>query len=639
MFSLIIALISIALVAALALATLYYGGDSFNQSAAKAQAAKIVNQQQQLLGATDLFISEKGRIPNGVAELVSTGFLKTAPVAMQGVGSVVAAGDDWVMPAPGEQVVFVLPNPDTEVCQAYNERMMGMDGISPQAHEGYTSQCYGELGSHKVVVGKTSTALADAAGITPAVLATSEYTTAGLPPVENESSWVVVPSSLVSTGGGQSQPPADPAPVDPPPAQPVGSVVALASNTAQNLTFTAGGAAVSGVVTYSNTGDAPVTLTFSGVSAPFSLSATSCTAAASASCSVTVTLDNSTAVGDVPPQTLTATGADSGIVTTQVSASVRGSVAELISSASITVPSQAYGVYDGNTVGSFSLRNAGNEPMTLNIVNLDVPFGYANTCVNVAPGATCAINIYWSWVTATPQTFTSYLTFNGAAAGNRNDLSVTGTLEGSYVSSSASFSLSADYSSSNANRPTQTLTVTNTGNVVGSFSFTPTSSRFKVDSHTCSSVQPGANCTVTISMDTNWYFSGGARDYTSLVVGGASNYLQIYGSGFTYATEAQWENSTTAFDFGTAPLNTPTSLTRVVRNVGNKPWAADGLVYNAPTDLVSNFVANCGTLQPGQACTVTFTYQRKFTRPNWSYSNVYLGANFSNMLTMRGNTP
>ena len=41
MFSLIITIISIALVAALALATIYYGGSAFNKSSATATASKL----------------------------------------------------------------------------------------------------------------------------------------------------------------------------------------------------------------------------------------------------------------------------------------------------------------------------------------------------------------------------------------------------------------------------------------------------------------------------------------------------------------------------------------------------------------------------------------------------------------------
>lgn len=51
MFSLIITIISIALVAALALATLYYGGSAFNKGSAGATAARLINEGQQLNGA------------------------------------------------------------------------------------------------------------------------------------------------------------------------------------------------------------------------------------------------------------------------------------------------------------------------------------------------------------------------------------------------------------------------------------------------------------------------------------------------------------------------------------------------------------------------------------------------------------
>ncbi len=51
MFSLIITIISIALVAALALATIYYGGSAFNRGSADAKAAQYINEGQQLSGA------------------------------------------------------------------------------------------------------------------------------------------------------------------------------------------------------------------------------------------------------------------------------------------------------------------------------------------------------------------------------------------------------------------------------------------------------------------------------------------------------------------------------------------------------------------------------------------------------------
>jgi hypothetical protein len=51
MFSLIITIISIALVTALALATIYYGGSAFRQGGDAAAAAKLINEGQQLSGA------------------------------------------------------------------------------------------------------------------------------------------------------------------------------------------------------------------------------------------------------------------------------------------------------------------------------------------------------------------------------------------------------------------------------------------------------------------------------------------------------------------------------------------------------------------------------------------------------------
>lgn len=54
MFSLIITIISIALVAALALATIYYGGSAFSQGGDAAKASQLINEGQQLQGARTL---------------------------------------------------------------------------------------------------------------------------------------------------------------------------------------------------------------------------------------------------------------------------------------------------------------------------------------------------------------------------------------------------------------------------------------------------------------------------------------------------------------------------------------------------------------------------------------------------------
>lgn len=65
MFSLIITIISIALVAALALATLYYGGSAFNRGSAGAEASRLINEGQQLNGA--VAIAEADAAAGGTA--------------------------------------------------------------------------------------------------------------------------------------------------------------------------------------------------------------------------------------------------------------------------------------------------------------------------------------------------------------------------------------------------------------------------------------------------------------------------------------------------------------------------------------------------------------------------------------------
>ena len=73
MFALIISIIAIALVVALAGATLYYGGDAFTQGNARSTAAALVNQGQQIAGAWTLFEADHGGAsPVALTDLTDT---------------------------------------------------------------------------------------------------------------------------------------------------------------------------------------------------------------------------------------------------------------------------------------------------------------------------------------------------------------------------------------------------------------------------------------------------------------------------------------------------------------------------------------------------------------------------------------
>jgi outer membrane lipoprotein-sorting protein len=68
MFSLIISIIAIALVAALAAASVFYGGNAFKQGTAKADVSEFQNKGQQIAGAFTLAKAD-GYDPTSVAEL------------------------------------------------------------------------------------------------------------------------------------------------------------------------------------------------------------------------------------------------------------------------------------------------------------------------------------------------------------------------------------------------------------------------------------------------------------------------------------------------------------------------------------------------------------------------------------------
>lgn len=116
MFSLIITIISIALVAALAVATIYYGGDAFNQGSSKAKASTVVNQAQQIAGANTLYKSDKGSYVPAAAvsatTLVTDKYLASSPVNDIAVEYSVDANN---------KVSATLKTGSTEVCAKIND--------------------------------------------------------------------------------------------------------------------------------------------------------------------------------------------------------------------------------------------------------------------------------------------------------------------------------------------------------------------------------------------------------------------------------------------------------------------------------------------------------------------------------------
>jgi type II secretory pathway pseudopilin PulG len=170
MFSLIITLIAIALVAALALATLYYGGPAFNQGADRAQASKVTSQGIQILGAMELYKAETGAYPLALTDLVSNNYLKSIPTAQVDSAEILSsaladsAASTWSLVTPGAPVIVLKPV-SSGICSSFNLKMFGSERILQAPHEDQTNSCYGtDVASLTILMGKSAQDITYAAG-------------------------------------------------------------------------------------------------------------------------------------------------------------------------------------------------------------------------------------------------------------------------------------------------------------------------------------------------------------------------------------------------------------------------------------------------------------------------------------------
>ena len=114
MFSLIITIVSIALVVALVAATMYYGGDTLTQGRTQADAAAFVAGAQQITGAASMFTALEGAAPAVLGDLVTQNYLSSLPSAE------FAAGETWNLDPVNRTLTAVVASAD--VCTALEER-------------------------------------------------------------------------------------------------------------------------------------------------------------------------------------------------------------------------------------------------------------------------------------------------------------------------------------------------------------------------------------------------------------------------------------------------------------------------------------------------------------------------------------
>lgn len=134
MFSLIISIISIALVAALAAATVYFGGAAFNKGSAGADASAFINAGQQIAGAFTLAAAD-GYTATTVgslqdASLGATSAGNDGQVYLSQVPSY--KGSNLTTLATSGSKSFVSAVVSDQVCKEINERALGKGAIAPE---------------------------------------------------------------------------------------------------------------------------------------------------------------------------------------------------------------------------------------------------------------------------------------------------------------------------------------------------------------------------------------------------------------------------------------------------------------------------------------------------------------------------
>jgi hypothetical protein len=153
MFSLIITIIAIALVAALALATIYYGGAAFNVSSSRTHATSLINQGEQIIAAAKLYYLDNGHAVSSLSTLVAEGYLSSIPVPAPGImkvanefsliGNAYADTNQWTWDASTQTLALVKEVGSADICQQVNAVSYNGTTILNVVDTSVRVQCYG----------------------------------------------------------------------------------------------------------------------------------------------------------------------------------------------------------------------------------------------------------------------------------------------------------------------------------------------------------------------------------------------------------------------------------------------------------------------------------------------------------------
>ena len=139
MFSLIVVIIAIALVAALALASIYYGGTAFNRSKDEVIVASAVNVGNQVKGAFELYRTDHDNtLPTGTVDEIKNimqdkKYLAEWPSSEKSNGTTV----EWGI----ETDYATISNLSADQCLALNKKL-GIDYVPSCSATGFEGKNY-----------------------------------------------------------------------------------------------------------------------------------------------------------------------------------------------------------------------------------------------------------------------------------------------------------------------------------------------------------------------------------------------------------------------------------------------------------------------------------------------------------------
>lgn len=143
MVNLIITLISIALIAIVAVAALYNGGDAFRQGSANASGAQLVNAAQQISAANILYANDNGgSYATSLASISDGSYLSSIPRVPAGF----SVEDD----IDGNRIEIRASGGSAEVCEAVNKQGGYGDNEILASESAVTSTfgCFEDDGAH-----------------------------------------------------------------------------------------------------------------------------------------------------------------------------------------------------------------------------------------------------------------------------------------------------------------------------------------------------------------------------------------------------------------------------------------------------------------------------------------------------------